>query len=255
MATAVVTGAGQGLGRAISQRLAADGYQVVAVDQNPGSAAATATMLSGCTGAAEGIETAPEGAAGGQWRQCDVSDPASVVALAESLDRVDVLVNNAGIWIFADLDSMTAEDVQRVLQVNLMGTFYCTQALAPLMGPGAAIVNLSSSAAYSNSPGVGIYPASKAGVESFTRQTALELGPKGIRVNAVGPGTIVAEGTKKNHEGERGEQRARAVPLGRTGRPDDIADVVGFLASNDARYVTGQVIYVDGGLSAGRAAI
>ena len=237
MGTAVVTGAGQGLGRAISKRLAADGHHIVAVDLNPESAAATADML------------------GGKWRQCDVSDPESVAALAESLTHVDVLVNNAGIWIFAGMDDMTPEDVRRVLEVNVMGVFYCTQALAPLMRPGSAIVNLSSSAANSNSPGVGIYPPSKAAVESFTKQTALELGRRGIRANAVGPGMIQTEGTQVNYEGELGRRRAKAVPLGRNGQPDDIADVVGFLASDDARYVTGQVIYVDGGLSAGRAAL
>lgn len=237
MGTAVVTGAGQGIGRAISKRLAADGHGIVAVDLNPEAAAATAEML------------------GGQWRQCDVSDPESVSALAASLDQVDVLVNNAGIWIFAGLDTMTPEDVRRVLEVNVMGVFYCTQALAPLMSPGAAIVNLSSNATFSNSPGVGIYPPSKAAVESFTKQTALELAPRGIRANAVGPGMIQTEGTQVNYEGELGRRRARAVPLGRNGQPDDIADVVGFLASDDARYVTGQVVYVDGGLSAGRAAL
>ena len=218
-------------------RLAANGHEVVAVDQNSEAAAATAEML------------------GGRWQQCDVSDPESVAALAESLDQVDVLVNNAGIWIFAKLDDMTPADVRRVLEVNVMGVFNCTRALAPLMGTGSAIVNLSSNAAYSNSPGVGIYPPSKAAVESFTKQTALELGPLGIRANAVGPGMIQTEGTRVNYEGQKGEQRARAVPLGRTGLPEDIADVVGFLASDDARYVTGQVIYVDGGLSAGRAAL
>ena len=237
MGTAVVTGAGQGLGRAISKRLTADGHHIVAVDQDPQTAAATADML------------------GGQWRQCDVSDPESVAALADSLNQVDVLVNNAGIWIFAGMDDMTPEDVRRVLEVNVMGVFYCTQALAPLMGPGSAIVNLSSSAAHSNSPGVGIYPPSKAAVESFTKQSALELARRGIRANAVGPGMIQTEGTQVNYEGELGQRRAKAVPLGRNGQPDDIADVVGFLASDDARYVTGQVIYVDGGLSAGRAAL
>jgi 3-oxoacyl-[acyl-carrier protein] reductase len=101
---------------------------------------------------------------------------------------------------------------------------------------------------------VGIYPATKAAVESFTRQCALELGPRGIRVNAVGPGLIVTEGTEANYAGERREQRARFVPLRRVGEPADIADVVAFLLGDDARYVTGQVIYVDGGLSAGQGA-
>ncbi|WP_420638124.1 SDR family NAD(P)-dependent oxidoreductase [Candidatus Poriferisocius sp.] len=237
MATAVVTGAGQGIGRAISRRLAADGYDVVAVDRDGDAVRETAEMVTG------------------DWRRCDVADPASVAALAESLDRVDVLVNNAGIWIFADLAGTSSDDVRRVLEVNVMGVFHCTQALAPLMGPGSCIVNLSSNASFSNSPGIGIYPPSKAAVESLTKQTALELGSRGIRVNAVGPGMIQTEGTQANYEGDRGAQRARAVPLGRTGWPEDIADVVGFLASDDARYVTGQVLYVDGGLSAGRAAL
>ena len=187
MGTAVVTGAGQGLGRAISKRLAADGHDIVAVDQNPESAAATAEML------------------GGHWRQCDVSDPGSVAALAASLDQVDVLVNNAGIWIFAGMDDMTPDDVRRVLEVNVMGVFYCTQALAPLMGPGSAIVNLSSSAAHSNSPGVGIYPPSKAAVETFTKQSALELARSGHQGQCRWPGD-------DPNRGHPGQLRGRVRP-------------------------------------------
>jgi len=110
-------------------------------------------------------------------------------------------------------------------------------------------------AAATGSPGVGLYPASKAAIESLTRQMAIEFGPMGIRVNAVGPGLIVTEGTAHNYEGGKGEERARNVPLRRTGTPEDIADVVNFLASEQDRYVTGQVVYVDGGVTAGRVAM
>ncbi|MCB0993992.1 MAG: SDR family oxidoreductase [Acidimicrobiales bacterium] len=239
MPTAVVTGAGRGLGRAISERLARDGYHVVAVDLDATSAAATAEAV------------------GGESRACDVSDAASVAELAASLGEVNALVNNAGIWLPCPTLDVTPADALKVLQVNVVGTLYCSQALIPKMieAGGGPIVSISSAAAYTHSPGVGLYPASKAGVESLTKQLALEFGRQGIRANAVGPGLIVTEGTVHNFEGERRDQRAKLVPMGRVGEPSDIADVVGFLCSPDSRYVTGQVIYVDGGVSAGRAAI
>jgi 3-oxoacyl-[acyl-carrier protein] reductase len=120
---------------------------------------------------------------------------------------------------------------------------------------GGSIVNLSSGAAWTNSPGVGIYPASKAAVESLTKQMAIEWGPQGVRANAVGPGLIVTEGTQANYQGERRVERGRPVPLRRVGEPQDIADVIAFLCSDDARYVSGQVVYVDGGVTAGRESL
>lgn len=239
MPTAVVTGAGRGLGRAISERLARDGYHVIAVDRDRESAAATAQAV------------------GGEARSCDVTDEAAVAELAAGLGEVHALVNNAGVWMHAPSLEVPPADARRVLEVNLVGMFFCCQALIPKMidAGGGAIVNISSAAAYTNSPGVGLYPSSKAGVEALTKQLALEFAEHGIRANAIGPGLIVTEGTSANFENGRRDERGRFVPLGRVGEPADIADVAGFLCSHDARYVTGQVIYVDGGVSAGRAAI
>lgn len=233
MATAVVTGAGQGLGRAVAERLAADGFDVIALDRDGAAADRTATAV------------------GGRGAEVDVTDGAAVSAFAQTLDALDVLVNNAGIWRLQRLDAMDEADQEEVLDINIMGTVRCTRALAPLLAasPAPAIVNLSSGAAAVHAPGLGVYPASKAGVESLTRQWAMELAP--VRVNAIGPGLIVTEGTRANYEGEAGTARARAVPVGRVGEPEDIANVVSFLVGPQAAYVSGQIIYVDGGLSAG----
>jgi NAD(P)-dependent dehydrogenase (short-subunit alcohol dehydrogenase family) len=234
MATAVVTGAGQGLGRAISLRLAADGFSVVALDRNGDAAADTAART------------------GGVARACDVRDADALRALAAEIGPVEALVNNAGIWRFSDLLSITPDDARDVVDVNLLGTLWCIQAFAPALtaAGGGSIVNLSSAAAAGRATGVGIYPASKAAIEALTGQAAQELGPAGIRVNAVGPGLVLTEGTAPNYEGDRYQVRAQMVPMRRIGEPADIADVVSFLVSDDARYVTGQVIYVCGGVTA-----
>ncbi|HEX5268186.1 MAG TPA: SDR family oxidoreductase [Acidimicrobiales bacterium] len=234
MATALVTGAGRGLGRAIVGRLAADGYEVVAVDIDPAAAAAAAEAL------------------GGRGHGCDVSDRAAVNALAEQVGTVDVLVNNAGIWTYGSVVEAADSAIDRVMAVNLGGTLNCCRAFAPGMvaaGRGV-IVNLSSLAAAMAATAVEVYPVTKSAVEALTRQLALELGPSGIRVNAIGPGSMLTEGTAPAYEGERMAQRAALVPLRRIGTPDDIANAVGFLVSEQASYISGQVIYVDGGASA-----
>ena len=239
MGVAVITGAGRGLGKATAERLARDGHHVVAIDLDAAAAEATAIAV------------------GGDWRQCDVTDWASVEATAASIDACDILVNNAGIWRFHSLLDATPDDLQSVIAVNIIGVVQCSRAFAPKMiaAGGGSIVNLSSGAAWTNSPGVGVYPATKAAVISLTKQMALEWGAHGIRANAVGPGLIVTEGTSANYSAERKVERGKSVPMLRVGEPRDIADVISFLCSDDARYVSGQVIYVDGGVTAGRAAI
>lgn len=236
MSVAVVTGAGRGLGRAIALRLAEDGHEIVAVDLDGASAKETAETV------------------GGRWRECDISNIDAVGALAAELGSIQVLINNAGIWRFGPLMDATEQDIDDVMRVNVLGIVRCCQAFVPGMtaGGGGAIVNMSSAAAATRSPGVEIYPVTKAAVETLTQQLALELGPDGIRVNAVGPGLVVTEGTAVNFEGERRAERAANVPLRRVGAPIDIANVVAFLASDQASYVSGQVVYVDGGISAGR---
>jgi len=239
MGNAVITGAGRGLGKAMALRLAADGHHVVAVDLDGEAAERTAAAV------------------GGEARRCDVSDWRSVDALAASVASCDVLVNNAGIWHFHSLLDAEPDQVAAVLGVNVVGVLLCSRAFAPKMiaAGGGSIVNVSSAAAWTNSPGTGIYPATKAAVVSLTKQMAIEWGEHRIRANAVGPGLVVTEGSAANHSGGRSPERAKNIPLRRVGVPEDIADVVSFLCSDDARYVTGQTIFVDGGITAGRAAI
>ena len=238
MPTAVITGAGQGLGRADALRLAADGFDIVCLDRNVDAAAETAGLV------------------GGRSFAVDVTDRDAVFAVAAQIDECHALVNNAGVWRFQSILEMTPEDARVVNDVNVFGIIWCTQAFVPLLraAGGGSIVNISSGAAWTNSPGLGLYPATKSAVESLTRTMAMELGPDGIRTSAIGPGLIVSDGTSVNYEGDRGSERARGVPLRRVGAPSDIADVVSFLCGNDSRYVNGQVIYVDGGITAGTLA-
>jgi 3-oxoacyl-[acyl-carrier protein] reductase len=239
MGVAVVTGAGQGIGKATAQRLARDGHHVVAVDRNGENAAVTAKEV------------------GGESRVCDVTDRHAVLEMAKTIDGCDILINNAGIWRFHSLLDMTEDDAQSVLAVNVLGIVWCLQAFVPKMieRGGGSIVSLSSGAAWTQSPGIGIYPATKTAVESLTKTMAIELGRHNIRANAVGPGLIVSDGTSVNYQGDRAKERAKGVPMQRVGDPTEIADVIGFLCSHDARYVNGQVIYIDGGVTAGRESL
>ena len=190
---------------------------------------------------------------GGAAYQLDVTDRAAVFAVADQISECFALVNNAGIWNFPSILDVTEQQMQSVIEVNVKGIVWCCQAFVPKMraGGGGSIVNMSSGAAWTNSPEIGIYPATKAAVESLTKTLALELGADNIRSNAIGPGLIVSDGTAGNFEGARANERAQGVPMKRVGAPADIADVVSFLCSNDSRYVSGQVIYVDGAITAG----
>ena len=223
MPTAVVTGAGRGIGAAIATRLRSDGFDVVRLD----------------------LEAADDVIA------CDVSDPVAVRRVADDVGPIDALVNNAGIWKFGPIESADPDDFARVLAVNLGGTFNCTQAFgSTMLDRGGSIVNVVSIAAHSPNPSVGSYSPSKTAVLAFTRQTAVEWGPRGVRANAVGPGFVPTPGTGTVYGDEEVRAiRAAAVPLRRLGEPVDVANVVGFLAGPESAYVTGQVIYVDGGVT------
>jgi NAD(P)-dependent dehydrogenase (short-subunit alcohol dehydrogenase family) len=238
MRTAVVTGAARGLGRAMAARLVADGFAVWAVDTDSAALSASAASV-GATACA-----------------LDVTDEAAVSGLADRLERCDALVNNAAIWRFTSLADTPVEEASRVLAVNVIGPLLLMQRLAPVMarGGGGTIVNVSSITAKYSPTGTGLYPASKAALEALTRVAAVEFGPLGIRCNAVGPGIIPTEGTL-SHYGDSAtrERRGRTLPLGRFGEAGDVADVVAFFCSDDSRYVTGQVVYVDGGYTAAGA--
>ncbi|HEY0448719.1 glucose 1-dehydrogenase [Actinophytocola sp.] len=236
MPNAVVTGAGQGIGRAIAHRLAADGFSVVVADLDETSAKRVAAEVDGTA------------------VRCDVTDADSVRAVADDLDDLDVLVNNAGIYLFEKLADVTPESFRKVMDVNVLGTLLCMQALAkPLShGAGGAVVNIASLSALMPVPGTGMYSPSKAAVRSLTALAALEYAPLGIRVNAVAPGRITTEGSAvRQSDPERERRTAALIPAGRVGDPSEVADVVAFLARADSRYMTGQTLLVDGGLTSG----
>jgi 3-oxoacyl-[acyl-carrier protein] reductase len=233
VSTALVTGAGQGIGRAIARRLAADGYSVIAVDLDAGNAKKTAAEV------------------GGLGLECDVTDAEAVAAIAGSIDELSVLVNNAGIYPPVPLADVEPEVFRKVLDVNVIGPLLFTQKLLPqLTASQGSVVNIASIAAKLAVPGTAAYSPSKAAVVSLTKLCAVEFSGTGIRFNAVAPGGVATEGTASADADPTREERFNAlVPLGRRAVPEDIADVVSFFASGDARYVTGQVLYVDGGLS------
>ncbi len=231
---ALITGAGQGIGRATARLLAAQGCSLVLVDRDPARVEDAAREL------------------GGRGVALDVTDRLAVEALAADVGPLDVLVNNAGIWRFGPLLEVDPVDVTDVLEVNLLGTLWMTRAFAAgLAERRGAIVNLSSVAARNRATGVGSYSVSKAAIEALSQQLARELGPRGVRVNCVGPGLIVTEGTSGSYQGAAASTRAAAVPLGRLGTPEDIAETIVWLCSPAAGYISGQIVYVDGAISAG----
>ena len=231
----VVTGGAQGIGFASVETLTHENHDVVVVDKNSEKLKKVKEKL--------GCETV----------NIDITNEKDVSGFFDTMNEIDALVNNAGIWIPEHLSDMSLVNQLEVVDVNLMGTLYCTKYALPKIKKisSSVIINLTSAAAKTNSPGLGLYAATKAAIETLTRQWALEIPP--IRVNAVGPGLIITEGTAENYQGKARELRANAVPLKRVGEASDIADVIKFLISDEARYVNGQIIYIDGGLTAGSA--
>jgi 3-oxoacyl-[acyl-carrier protein] reductase len=239
---AVVTGASKGIGAAIAKRLAADGAQVVVNYSSSREAAETVVSdISKAGGKAVAI--------GGS-----VADEDNINRLFAETQRifgkVDILVNNAGIYSFAPLEQVTAEDYKRQYDTNVLGLLLTTKAaLAHFPAEGGSVVNISSIVSTLAPAAAAVYSSTKGAVDTITKSLAKELGPRKIRVNAVNPGYVVTEGTKAaGITGSDFETQAIAeTPLGRAGQPEDIAPPVAFLASDDARWITGETIFVSGG--------
>jgi 2-hydroxycyclohexanecarboxyl-CoA dehydrogenase len=241
---AVVTGGGKGMGEAIARRLACDGFAVAIVDVDTENAQRVADDIESQTGRAIAV--------GG----VDVSDRGHVnTAMQQVRNRLGpilVLVNNAGITGFAKFMNITDELWNRIIAVNLTGAFYCTQAVVPDMTTAGwgRIVNISSSSAQTGQEYMAHYVSSKAGMIGMTKSLAHELGPAGITVNTIPPGSIVTPMMQRSADkGYLGDvdELAKRLPVRRLGTPEDIAATCSFLCSDEAGYITGQVIGVNGG--------
>jgi NAD(P)-dependent dehydrogenase (short-subunit alcohol dehydrogenase family) len=238
---ALVTGAQQGIGKAIALAYGREGASVVInYLDNQAAAEEIASQIR-----ALGQKVVP--VAGDVAQAADVR---RMVEAGESLGGIDILVNNAGIFPRVEFLDMTEAQWDEVLNVNLKGTFLCTQAVAQKLversRPGA-VINLASSAAFRSSPRGVHYVASKAGIVGVTRATALELAPYRVRVNAIAPGTTDTAQPRYGMSEEELQAAGRQVPLGRMGTPEDVADLAVFLASEEARHITGQTLHVNGG--------
>ena len=236
-----VTGSARGIGKAIARALAEQGASVAVTDIEGDIAKTTAAEL------AKDYKVKSIAAA------LDVTDAAGIESLIKQiqteLGELHILVNNAGITRDGLLIRMSEDDWERVLSVNLKGTFLCTRAAAKVMmrARSGKIINIASVVGMTGNAGQANYASSKAGVIGLTKSAAKELAARGIRVNAVAPGYIATEMTQGLQEDAKTEY-LKGIPLGSVGKPEDVASVVTFLASSASDYVTGQVIRVDGGM-------
>lgn len=240
---AVVTGASKGIGASIATHLAAAGATVV-VNYASSQAGADKVVAEITKQGGRAIAV-----------QADLSKPEDVKRLfaetKKAYDKLDILVNNAGIYEFAPLEAITPDHFYKLFNVNVLGLLLATQEAAKLFGSsGGSIVNISSVVASSAPPTVSVYSATKAAVNAITKSLAQELGPRKIRVNAVNPGMIDTEGFRAAgiDESDFRKITEQQTPLGRIGKPDDIAPAVVFLASDDSAWTTGETLYISGGL-------
>ncbi|MEI7452275.1 MAG: SDR family NAD(P)-dependent oxidoreductase [Candidatus Falkowbacteria bacterium] len=233
---ALVTGAAKGIGRGIALALAKEGYHVAISDIDEVALNSVATEITDLGVKALAVK-------------CDVSKKVEVDVMVEKivadLGSLDVLVNNAGIFPFVAFKDMTEEQWDKVMNVNLKSIFLCSQAAAKVLPNGGRIVSISSIASMVGFAGLAHYCATKGGINAMIRALALELADRKITVNAVAPGAIQTPGAASSDE--QVAQTVTAIPLARMGQPEDIANAVVFLASEQSSYITGQTIVVDGG--------
>lgn len=234
--TAIVTGAAKGIGRGIVQRLAKEGYRVVALDRIE----AVHEVGESLRAAGADVETA----------SVDIRDRAAIAAIMERFAPIDVIVNNAAITSTHRFEDLTEEHFRENFDINAVGTFIVAQEGARRMRNGGRIVNIASRS-FAGAPQMAHYIASKTAVVGLTRAMAIDLSPRDIRVNAVAPGVVDTD-MLRYMTPERQEAMLGLQLLGRIGQPEDIARAVSFLASPDNRYITGQVLVVDGGRSLGQ---
>jgi NAD(P)-dependent dehydrogenase (short-subunit alcohol dehydrogenase family) len=234
----LVTGASKGIGKGIALRLAQEGYRVVVnYNSDRNGALEVVSLIESTGGEARAV-------------RANVGKSADIKRLFDAAGAVDVLVNNAGVQTWKPLMKLTEKEWDRVLDTNLKGCFLCTQTAARGMikrGKGGAIVNIGSGCNKIAFPNLVDYTASKGGMEMFTKVAAVELGEYKIRVNCVAPGAVEIERTKKE-SGDYAKTWGDLTPLGRVGQPSDVAAAVAYLVSDAAEFVTGQTIWVDGGL-------
>ena len=233
--TALIIGAARGIGAGIAERFAEEGARIVIADRKA-AGQATASRL------------------GGHFVQTDIADKGdadrAVMATLDHYGRLDILVQNAGIYPWTLIENIEPEEWDSVLAVNLKGTYLSARAaLAPMktQGYGRMVFTSSITGPRVTSPGHGHYSASKAGINGFIKAAALEFAPYGITVNGVEPGNILTEGVKEGRSPAFIQSMQDMIPLGRLGTPRDVANAVLFLASDDAAYITGTTIVVDGG--------
>jgi 3-oxoacyl-[acyl-carrier protein] reductase len=237
---ALITGGSRGIGRAIALRLAEDGFDVAV------------NFLSSEKEAVDVMQGVKELGHRAQIYKTDVSDFESVGRMVDGvksdLGGITVLVNNAGFYERSDFLDLTAEEWRRTLDVNLTGCFNCAKAVVPDMmkRKKGAIVNISSMLGFKGTSHGAHYAASKAGIIALTKSLALELSPRGIRVNAVAPGAIETEIIAHDTPEQR-KRRIETTPVRRVGQPEDIASIVSYLVSEEAEYITGETIHVNGG--------
>jgi NAD(P)-dependent dehydrogenase (short-subunit alcohol dehydrogenase family) len=245
---ALITGGGGAIGSATARRFAAEGARVMLADHDGGRAELVAAAIR-----SDGGEAAS--------RAVDVRSDASVAGLVEAtlatFGRIDILFTCAGVLVSGSVTETTLEDWERTLAVNLTGPFLASRHVIPVMqaGGGGSIVHMSSTAGLVGETGIAAYCASKGGVLMLARQTALDYARQGIRVNVICPGWIDTPFNDPAVQAAGGPAALEPfidlmIPIGRQGRPEDVADVVAFLASDDSRLMTGSVVTVDGGLTA-----